>query len=84
MAALGQIDQAVEDSLDMGKLVADDMELAEYIVAVGAFESLKLRLFMLIILPFDFFYLEEIGDSFVEFGVVAVAVLVVVVEQPSE
>ena len=52
MAASGQIDQAVEDSLDMGKLVADDMELVEYIVAVGAFESLKLRLFMLIILFF--------------------------------
>ena len=80
MAASGQIDQAVEDSLDMGKLVADDMELVEYIVAVGAFESLKLRLFMLIIL---FFYLEEIGDSFVEFGVVVV-VLVAVVEQPLE
>ena len=78
MAASGQIDQAVEDSLDMGKLVADDMELVEYIVAVGAFESLKLRLFMLII---SFFYLEEIGDSFVEFGVVVVVVLVAVVEQ---
>ena len=65
----------------MGKLVADDMELVEYIVAVGAFESLKLRLFMLIIL---FFYLEEIGDSFVEFGVVVVVVLVAVVEQPLE
>ena len=41
MAALEQIDQAVEDSLDMDKLVADDMELVGYIVAVGAFESLK-------------------------------------------
>lgn len=80
MAASGQIDQAVEDSLDMGKLVADDMELVEYIVAVGAFESLKIRLFLLIIL---IFYLEEIGDSFVEFGVVVV-VLVAVVEQPLE
>ena len=52
MAALEQIDQAVEDSLDMGKLVADDMELVGYIVAVGAFESLKLSLSELIFFIF--------------------------------
>ena len=49
MAALGQIGQAVVDSPDMGKLVADDMELVGYIVVVGAFESLKLYLFKLFI-----------------------------------
>lgn len=41
MVALGRIDQAVEDSLGMGKLVADDMELVGYIVAVVAFGSLE-------------------------------------------